>query len=454
MTAISYHNEKELVRGTVLRLINDDEVERFNELMEQHHYLANARYGGQSLRYVAEYKGEWLALLTFSAPAYKCKVRDTWIGWSPRQRSRRLGLLVNNSRFLLLPARGAVPNLASRVLSLCLRRLSDDWMQRWGHPVLVVETFVANDREGTCYRACGFENVGMTAGYGRVNGLFYERHDDPKRVYVRQIHKKARKILRRPKLPQEMRDYEKNIAGPCPLHGKELKSLLMHFRTLKDTRRGHGLQHRQEYVLSCATVAVLMGASGYKAIEDISTKFTQSQLKFLGAKKGKNGRYIVPSDSTFFRVLNNLDVTHFEKIISSWLSELEISSILRLAIDGKVLCGSSRADGKPIQLLSAVTHHMRITIGQIPIKEKSNEIPALPELFKDFPPAPGAIVTADAMHCQKKSAELLTKEYNCDYVFGLKKNQSAVADYASLLLEQKAFPPRSDDTVGKETLEN
>src|SRR5712691_274527 len=67
---------------------------------------------------VAEVDGQWLALLTFSAPALHLKARERWIGWSPRQRARRLGLVVNNSRFLVLPERQRYPNLASRVLAL------------------------------------------------------------------------------------------------------------------------------------------------------------------------------------------------------------------------------------------------------------------------------------------------------------------------------------------------
>jgi hypothetical protein len=82
--------------------------------------------------------------------------------------------VVNNSRFLVLPERERYPNLASRVLGLCLRRLSEDWQTQWGHPVLVVESFVDENRyRGTCYRACGFQAVGFTEGYGRSSRDFY-----------------------------------------------------------------------------------------------------------------------------------------------------------------------------------------------------------------------------------------------------------------------------------------
>src|SRR5436309_7901978 len=91
--------EADVLRRVTVRLILPEERARFDALLEQEHYLKSARLGGQSLRYVAELDGAWLALLSFSAPALHLKAREKHIGWSPRQRSRRLGLVANNSRF-------------------------------------------------------------------------------------------------------------------------------------------------------------------------------------------------------------------------------------------------------------------------------------------------------------------------------------------------------------------
>jgi len=108
--------------------------------------LASARLAGQTLRYVAELAGQWVALVCFGAAALDLKGREQWIRWTPRQRVRRLPLAVNNSRFPVLSGRQRYPNLASRVLGLCLRRLSDDWQAHWGHLVLAVESFVDESR--------------------------------------------------------------------------------------------------------------------------------------------------------------------------------------------------------------------------------------------------------------------------------------------------------------------
>ena len=119
-------------------IVAPHEEARFRELMQTHHYLGALPGIGETLRYVAHHRGQWLALVVFSAPALKCAARDRWIGWDYAVQFDRLHLLSNNSRFLLLP--GAARNLGSRVLSLCTRRLVRDWPVRFGHALLLVET--------------------------------------------------------------------------------------------------------------------------------------------------------------------------------------------------------------------------------------------------------------------------------------------------------------------------
>jgi hypothetical protein len=99
--------------------------------MEAYHYLGALPKIGHTLWYVATWNGQWLALLSFSAAAWKCSARDTWIGWDFRHQYDRLHLVANNSRFLILPEHH-VPSLASRVLALCERRLPGDWRERFG----------------------------------------------------------------------------------------------------------------------------------------------------------------------------------------------------------------------------------------------------------------------------------------------------------------------------------
>src|SRR5207247_5688769 len=113
--------------------------------MRQHHYLGFDSIIGESLWYVARVGNEWVALLGWGSAALKCGVRDQWIGWDRELQWRRLHLVANNVRFLILPAWNR-PNLASRILALNLRRLSHDWEVCHGHPLLVAETLLERAR--------------------------------------------------------------------------------------------------------------------------------------------------------------------------------------------------------------------------------------------------------------------------------------------------------------------
>jgi len=437
--------ESEFLRKLTVRLIAAAEKDRFDQLLEKEHYLHSARLGGQSLRYVAEVDGQWVGLLTFSGAAPHTKAREQKIRWTPRQRARRLCFVVNNSRFLVLPDRKRYPNLASRVLALCLKRLNTDWQEHWSHPVVLVESYVDESQyRGTCYRACGFEALGLTAGYGRSSRDYYLEHGQPKQLYVRQLRPRAINILRQGRLPADLSEHEEKISGPCPLRATQLDSLLELFKECKEPRRGHGLRHPQPFVLACAAVAMLMGAGGYKAFEDEGKKLSQRQLRALGCRQNPLTQlYQPPSDSTFFRVINRLDAADFDLRIGQWMMAQEISILQALAIDGKCLRGSGRTDGKALQLLSAVSHRLRLTVAQEPIQEKSNEIPAIKPLLRKLPKAAleGSMITADALHCQQESSRFVTQELGADYLWGLKGNQSGILERAQIKLPKGFFFP-------------
>ena len=125
--------------------------------MQQYHYLGSLPKIGNTIWYVATCNNEWLGLLSFSAAALKCGARDRWIGWSYRLQYDRLHLVANNSRFLILP-NCHFKNLATKILSLCRRRIQTDWQTRFGFPLLMMETFVDPSRFiGTIYRAANWK---------------------------------------------------------------------------------------------------------------------------------------------------------------------------------------------------------------------------------------------------------------------------------------------------------
>ena len=115
------------LRDVSVRPVGDAvERRRWDALMSEFHYLPFKGLFGQSLRHVAVCGGSWLALVGWTAGAFKVGVRDEWVGWSAERQYRRLKLIANNSRFAVLAGKGEVRNLASRVLGLSLRRLSGD----------------------------------------------------------------------------------------------------------------------------------------------------------------------------------------------------------------------------------------------------------------------------------------------------------------------------------------
>ena len=172
------------LQEVIIQPVQPNEQERFQTLMKAHHYLGALPKIGHTLWYVASYHNEWLALISFSAAAWKCAARDQWIGWSYRVQYDRLHLIANNSRFLILPDHH-YPNLASRVLSLCERRISEDWQQCFGYPLLLLETFVDPLLfHGTIYRAANWVHVGDTRGYRRTpQGLALARNSPSRSLF-------------------------------------------------------------------------------------------------------------------------------------------------------------------------------------------------------------------------------------------------------------------------------
>jgi len=141
---------------------------RVTQLLEQYHYRGYSGAVGENVQYLArDAQQRELGVMVFGAAAWKVAARDQFIGWSVEQRRNGLGLVANQQRFLILPW-VQVRHLASHLLALALRRLSEDWQSRYGHRVWLVETFVEQERFlGTAYKAAGWIHVGQTTGRTR-----------------------------------------------------------------------------------------------------------------------------------------------------------------------------------------------------------------------------------------------------------------------------------------------
>jgi hypothetical protein len=152
-------------------------------LLAHHHYLGRPTLVGEHLKQLAFLGEQVVGCLGWASAAWKIGPRDVHIGWSLAQRRARLALVVNNVRFLILPWI-RIPHLASQVLALSVRGLSTCWQQRYGHAVVLAETFVDSARfAGTCYKAANWQCVGETQGSAK-RGHVYHRHGITKRIYL------------------------------------------------------------------------------------------------------------------------------------------------------------------------------------------------------------------------------------------------------------------------------
>jgi len=169
----------------------------WNELMERYHYLGYTPLPGAQIRYFIRSASELLGAIGFSAAAWKVQPRDHWIGWSALIQKENLHLIVNNSRFLILPWVNS-KNLASHILSLCAKKLPGDWQESYGYTPVLLETFVEKDRfAGTCYKAANWTCVGITKGRGKLDRT--NQYALPiKDIFLYPLSKQFRQFLQNP----------------------------------------------------------------------------------------------------------------------------------------------------------------------------------------------------------------------------------------------------------------
>jgi hypothetical protein len=184
------------LRPVRLRLVEDKHSRAlFAHLLHVYHYLSYSRPVGENLGYlIVDHTERPLGCLLFGAAAWKAAARDEFIGWDATARTRRLPLVANNMRFLILPW-VRVPHLASHVLGLSSRELSSHWQKKYGHPIHLLETFVERERfRGTVYAAANWTRVGQTTGRSR-NDRERQLQVPVKDVFCYPLHRRFRRLL-------------------------------------------------------------------------------------------------------------------------------------------------------------------------------------------------------------------------------------------------------------------
>jgi hypothetical protein len=165
----------------------------WNEYIARYHYLGYGTTLGAQLRYFLVAEGHLLGAMAFGGAAWKVAPRDHFIGWSAEQRQSRLHLVVNQTRFLILPW-VRCQNLATKALALCTRRLPQDWRDRYGYRPVLLETFVDQRFVGTCYRAGNWLHVGQTQGRSRMD-RHHKREQPIKSIWLLPLRRDFRTAL-------------------------------------------------------------------------------------------------------------------------------------------------------------------------------------------------------------------------------------------------------------------
>jgi len=458
-----------LLKKVTVRLIEDSERERFNGELVAKHYLKNANAVGRVLRYVAEYLGQWVALLTFNSAAYHIKLRDQWLHWVAAQVPQRRHLIAQNSRFLVLAAPGQWPNLASRVLKLTCARLSADWQHCYGYPVLAVETFVDPQWfRGTCYKAAGWQVLGPTQGNERHWQDFYTDCRHPKELWVHPLSATALDQLRARELAVELAEPERPLAPACPVATAQLACLHEHFRRyMTDSRKRKGLRHKLAGCLTIIALATVAGCKGPHAIAEFAKGLNHGQRRCLHCRprKARPREYDVPGERTLRRLLKKVDPQELKTVLVRWMQQEDPTPVKVLHADGKVLKNAApaparsdqqRVPAEPVELceipeelqkpkadkaltlVNFQTTDQRL-VDQIAVPCDTNEEAAVAAHLPKMD-LTGICLTTDAAHLTKANCRQLTQKNGADFFIFLKKNQPTALAKAEQLLPGK-LPP-------------
>lgn len=404
---------------------------RTDRLLNKYHYLKAVKPVGERLYYaLTNARGEWLGVAIFSAAARRLRGRDSWIGWSEEQRRRRLALVANNCRLLFLPHQ-TYPNLGSQSLRCLLERLSSDWQRKYGHPILIVESFVDPERfQGTIYRANGWEELGQTDGFGRINRDFYERHDRPKRLFARELAPGARRSLQAEHLKPSLVVVEEKVPPRSTLTPKAIRSLAQQLRAMPDYRCRYE-SYPLWSLLTIILLAHLCGAPrGQKDLAGFARRLSPAQRRSLGVRRNRWGQYPAPSQPTFHRLMKHINAVELEQLLLRFQTQIRGPAPPKELV---VMDGKEPTSGSGDSILTAVCVPSQYYLGSALVDQKTNEIPVAREFFQRLD-LDGRRVSLDALHTQTETAQALVLEAGADYLFTVKGNQPKLQERITTLV--------------------
>jgi len=259
----------------------------------------------------------------------------------------------------------------------------------------------------------------LTDGCGRCRRDYYVQHDQPKRLFVRELVRNARRSLQAEHLKPALAGVEQKAGARCYYKGSELRALTGHFKELPEYR-GRVESYPVWSLVTLMLIAMLCDAPrGQKDLAKLARRLTQQQRRALGIRPDPHGCFPAPSQSTFSRLLAKLEAPRLNQTL------LVIQTQVRgqpppqdlIAVDGK-----EPNHGPGDAILSAVTVPSQFYLGSALVDTKTNEIPVARQLFGELDLA-GRTVALDALHTQDQTARELVLDHGAHYLLTVKNNQ-------------------------------
>jgi hypothetical protein len=447
-----------LLKSLTVRALEAQEYPQAGQLLDQEHSLGDVPQGRQLLQAV-EYNGQWVALLDWGPAALKLADREEWIGWTPRQRAERLGLVVLNRRFLVL-GKTRMPNLACRSLALAIKALPEHWELAHGYKPLLAETFSDIEQsEGTCYKVSNWIACGQTKGFERHRIDYYRKHDRPKKLWLKTLNRNTRRLLTAMDLPPAYRP-ALNIDTPerdLPLKKDQLQSLGDFLRkNFTDPRRANRSFPGWSLLVFVA-MALFAGRDNLAAVHRYGQFLTQAQRGWLRFPRNKDSTFRkVPSYTALRNLLLQIDPHQLADCLNQWL-QTNLGTLPRaLAIDGKwirdralSLCLSDHETGTPVAMGFAKEKAKNDDEQSKDDYKREGEQTLALRLYTTAN-LENATVTGDALNNNKPQAQAVL-DADGDYFFQLKnenrhahKAASQKAKGTPLFSSQKSLTPPTD----------
>ena len=300
----------------------------------------------------------------------------------------------------------------------------------------------------------GLDVVGSTRGFGRRAEDYYTAHDRPKQLWVRALQADACETLRAAALPSALQAVEHKVVPRAQVPLPAVHAMVEHCRAVPDWRGRKGRDDPLAGPLAMIVMAGLCGVvRGERDLAAFAAGLSQPQLRALLCRKGRDGRYQSPKETTFFRVLSGLDAAVFAEVLHAWsdaaLGPRDQLSDTLVAIDGKALRGSTPhcPDEQKAQLVSAVSLPSGRCLGIVLVETKSNEIPVARALLAKVGPLDGKVVMLAALHTNQETLRIIKQELGADFLLPVKGNHETLRQAAEQCLPAHSPPPSADPTA-------